>query len=206
MPRPAPVTVSFGADVLCGDVFLSSFELSLSSASPIAFSGLAEGVTSFPGDSVGDAMNNCKLDSGSAILVDRSTQFPRGDTSPQEEITRCVKRPVSVISSSFDSPYSRHRKSLVQDSAREKKRSLTLHSNRLEDIIQCANENQDHRVLVTSASFPYHVEWVSASWSRVCGWSCDEILGERILSVIPFNVGSEDSQFPRTHVFCHQLC
>ena len=203
MPRPAPVTVSFGADVLCGDVFLSSFELSLSSASPITFSGMAEEASSFPVENVGNAMNNDELDSGSALLVDRLTQLPRGDTTPQEEITRRVKRPVSVISSSFDSPYSRHRKSLVQDSAIVTKRSFTLPSNRLEDIIQCANENQDHRVLVTSASFPYHVEWVSASWSRVCGWSCDEILGECIHSVILFNVGSEDSQSPRTHVFCH---
>lgn len=178
MLRPAPITVSFGADVLCGDVFLSSFELSSSSTSPIAFSNMRSESSSHHTENVHSSMKDDKPDLGRAI------PFSREEVTPQEEITRCVKRPVSVISSSFDSPYSRHRKSFVEDSARESMRSVTLHSNRLEDIIQCAKENQDYRVLVTSASFPYHVEWVSASWSKVCGWSCDEILGKYFPSSI----------------------
>lgn len=83
-----------------------------------------------------------------------------------------------------------------------------LISNRLEDIIQCSNtgktnspadqlthfnstplhlltadlnqffSDKNARILITSASYPFHVEWVNSEWSRKCGWSSDEILGD----------------------------
>ena len=49
-------------------------------------------------------------------------------------------------------------------------------SNRLEDILQCSG-GLGQRVVVTSATFPYHVEWTNTEWSKACGWQSDEILG-----------------------------
>ena len=51
-----------------------------------------------------------------------------------------------------------------------------IRSNRLEDILQCS-ENVSQRIVVTSATYPYHVEWINSVWSKACGWRSDEILG-----------------------------
>ena len=51
-----------------------------------------------------------------------------------------------------------------------------IESNRLEDILQCS-ENLSQRIVVTSATYPYHVEWINSVWSKACGWRSDEILG-----------------------------
>jgi hypothetical protein len=49
-------------------------------------------------------------------------------------------------------------------------------SNRLEDILQCS-QGLGQRIVVTSATYPYHVEWINSEWSKACGWQSDEILG-----------------------------
>ena len=56
-------------------------------------------------------------------------------------------------------------------------------SNRLEDILQCSNILRQ-RVVVTSATYPYHVEWTNSEWSKACGWQSDEILGIKFMSVV----------------------
>jgi hypothetical protein len=50
-------------------------------------------------------------------------------------------------------------------------------NNRLEDIIQCSHSDKTQKLLVFSASFPYHIEWANGEWSKVSGWSSDEIIG-----------------------------
>ena len=49
-------------------------------------------------------------------------------------------------------------------------------SNRLEDIIACSKSG-GQKFLVFSSSFPYHIEWANCEWSKVSGWSSDEVLG-----------------------------
>ena len=49
-------------------------------------------------------------------------------------------------------------------------------SNRLEDILQCTH-GVGQRVVVTSATYPYHVEWTNTEWTKACGWQSDEIVG-----------------------------
>ena len=43
------------------------------------------------------------------------------------------------------------------------------------------SSDKNARILITSASYPFHVEWVNSEWSRKCGWSSDEILGNLIV-------------------------
>jgi len=48
----------------------------------------------------------------------------------------------------------------------------------LEDILQCSNDSgPGQRVVVYSATFPYHIEWISSQWSKACGWKSEEVLG-----------------------------
>jgi PAS domain-containing protein len=46
---------------------------------------------------------------------------------------------------------------------------------RLEDVFHSSYNNET--LLITSATAPFHVEWVSPAWSEVFGWSLDEVLG-----------------------------
>ena len=62
-------------------------------------------------------------------------------------------------------------------------------SNRLEDILQCP-EVFGQRVIVTSATYPYHVEWTNSEWSKACGWQSDEILGKFFISFVVFPIAS----------------
>ena len=57
-------------------------------------------------------------------------------------------------------------------------------SNRLEDIIQCSVDDKSQKILVFSSSFPYHIEWANSEWSKVSGWSSDEIVGEPIDHIV----------------------
>lgn len=57
---------------------------------------------------------------------------------------------------------------------------LSIASNRLEDVIRCSSEAQSQKFLVFSSSFPYHIEWANSEWSKVSGWSSDEIIGKHI--------------------------
>lgn len=54
-------------------------------------------------------------------------------------------------------------------------------SNRLEDVIQCSFDDKCQKFLVFSSSFPYHIEWANSEWSKVSGWSSDEIVGMFLL-------------------------
>jgi PAS domain S-box-containing protein len=47
-------------------------------------------------------------------------------------------------------------------------------SARLEDILR---DTSAERILLTSATPPFHVEWVSQGWSKAFGWSLDEVIG-----------------------------
>lgn len=51
-------------------------------------------------------------------------------------------------------------------------------SNRLEDVIACPKDCKGQKFLVFSSSFPYHIEWANCEWSKVSGWSSDEVLGK----------------------------
>ena len=64
------------------------------------------------------------------------------------------------------------------DSLSEKVKKL-LTSNRLDDIIRSSSIHEEPHpmVLITSATAPYHVEWVNREWSDTFGWSCEEIVG-----------------------------
>jgi hypothetical protein len=57
--------------------------------------------------------------------------------------------------------------------------SFTLNPRKLSliDVFIFFLEGPKLCVLITSASYPFHVEWVSSDWSKKCGWSSDEILG-----------------------------
>lgn len=68
----------------------------------------------------------------------------------------------------------------------------SITSNLLEDILQCS-QGAVQRVVVTSATYPYHVEWTNSDWSKACGWQSDEILGKEILPT------SEQNRFSDHH-------
>jgi PAS domain S-box-containing protein len=51
---------------------------------------------------------------------------------------------------------------------------------RLQDLLQCDLKDKNGaslRILITSATAPFHIEWVSKGWCEEFGWSSDEILG-----------------------------
>jgi hypothetical protein len=148
----------------CGDVFLSSFEWSPPSPRKNVFAS-----TNFLKGCFEELNQSRKVDLPSAV---KSAQ------NLQEEASICAKRPSSNISpdSSSSLLHGFNRNEVV----REKKRPCVIGSNSLHDVIQCISEDQDIKLIVTSASFPYHIEWVSSAWSKMCGWSCDEVLGEYI--------------------------
>ena len=54
-----------------------------------------------------------------------------------------------------------------------------LKINRLDDIVQISPVEGEPApiLLVTSATAPYHVEWVNREWSEAFGWSAEQILG-----------------------------
>jgi hypothetical protein len=54
---------------------------------------------------------------------------------------------------------------------------LSIASNRLEDVIRCSCEDKSQKFLVFSSSFPYHIEWANSEWSKISGWSSDEVIG-----------------------------
>jgi hypothetical protein len=56
-------------------------------------------------------------------------------------------------------------------------------NNRLEDIIQCSQSDKSQKLFLFSASFPYHIEWANSEWSKVSGWSSDEIIGMKYLYI-----------------------
>ena len=146
----------------CGDVFLSSFEWSSPSLRKNMFAS-----TNFLKGCFED-LNQCrKVELPSAV---KSTQ------NLHEKTSICTKRPSSYMSpdSSSSMLHGFNRNEVV----REKKRPCVIGSNSLHDVIQCKTDDQDIKLIVTSASFPYHIEWVSGAWSKMCGWSCDEVLGE----------------------------
>ena len=64
----------------------------------------------------------------------------------------------------------------LSDPQKPENAEYVIQSNRLEDILQCS-ENVSQRIVVTSATYPYHVEWINSVWSKACGWRSDEILG-----------------------------
>ena len=153
----------------CGDVFLSSFEWS--PPSPKKKNMFAS--TNFLKGCFEELNQSRKVDLPNAV---KSTQ------SQQEEVSICAKRPSSYMSPDNSSSvlYGFNRNEVV----RVKKRPCVIGSNSLHDVIQCTTDDQDIKLIVTSASFPYHIEWVSSAWSKMCGWSCDEVLGEYISFLI----------------------
>ena len=64
-------------------------------------------------------------------------------------------------------------------------------SNLLEDILQCS-QGVVQRIVVTSATYPYHVEWTNSDWSKACGWQSDEILGTENFLPHPSHYLSDD--------------
>ena len=56
---------------------------------------------------------------------------------------------------------------------------LSIASNRLEDVIRCSSGDKSQKFLVFSSSFPYHIEWANSEWSKISGWSSDEVVGKR---------------------------
>lgn len=56
------------------------------------------------------------------------------------------------------------------------KQSL-LESKCLADVIQCANEHQHLKLVVTSVDYPFHIEWLSSDWSKLMGWNSEDVLG-----------------------------
>lgn len=60
-------------------------------------------------------------------------------------------------------------------------------SNKLEDIIQCA-QDKNEKLLVFSSSYPYHIEWANSEWSKISGWSSDEIVGMYVCYIICYYI------------------
>ena len=186
-----PIDTSVGAgdcgEIACGDVFLTSFEWSTASSnaslSSDSDSQRTEKDCLYQG-SEASSVHNYVADLRRAASGGKVPQTVESQkvVSSQEGV-KCIKRPVSVISSNSSgsrSPTNResNREYADSDNSRVTKKPYTLPSNRLADIIQCYNGHQDQRVLITSASYPYHVEWVSSAWSKMCGWTSDEVLGK----------------------------
>lgn len=44
---------------------------------------------------------------------------------------------------------------------------------KLDDIIAIRHD----RMMITAASYPFHIEYCNSGWTQFCGWSCDEVLG-----------------------------
>lgn len=175
MYRAVSGTASEAPSARCGDVFLASFEwpsssppktLKSSDATETAKSSEKDGISIYD-----DSRKN------ETVITEEmsSTQM-----NSAEEISKRMKRPSSFMSSECASVLQKSK--LENDCIQDTKRPCVLASNNLQDIIQCGTGDQNQKLIVTSASFPYHVEWVSSSWSNMCGWSCDEVLGKSVFA------------------------
>lgn len=161
--------VTNASSARCGDIFLSTFEWSPPSPIPanVSCGDNSKNVGVKSDKRVTKCMRGKMNDSASASTSDQQ--------NVDSELGRSTKRPFSLMSHSVSSI----EKDTFERGLRiDTKQSSVLTSNRLEDVIQCGSSDHCPKVVVTSASFPYHVEWVSSSWTKTCGWSCDEILGE----------------------------
>lgn len=57
--------------------------------------------------------------------------------------------------------------------------NIDIHSNNrleLQNLLNCS-QTAGQKLILTSASYPFHVEWVNNEWQSACGWQSDEILG-----------------------------
>ena len=115
----------------------------------------------------------------SALCMDEPTDCDAGSTRPDEYLhPACL-----ALRSLSDTEKSLRRKSSFIGGATDfgdcKDRCVT--SNRLEDVIQYSRDDKTQKFLVFSSSFPYHIEWANSEWSKISGWSSDEILGKCFL-------------------------
>jgi hypothetical protein len=49
----------------------------------------------------------------------------------------------------------------------------------LEEFLE---RDEKKMLMLTSACSPFHIEWVNSAWSKICGWSSEEIQGAEICS------------------------
>lgn len=165
----------------CGDVFLASFEWPSPSPPKTPTSAQTSEVAK-----AHDRRDGISIyDDSKKNEPDITEQLATTQLNSAEEISKRTKRPSSFMSSECASVLrkTKQENNCIQDT----KRPCVLASNNLQDIIQCGSGDQNQKLIVTSASFPYHVEWVSRSWSTMCGWSCDEVLGKNSV-VVPIEL------------------
>lgn len=174
MYRAVSSTVSETPSSRCGDVFLSSFEWPSPSPPKTPTSSDATDIAKTSGRADGISIYDDKKKND----TDSTTMLATAQLNSAEEISRRTKRPSSFMSPETSSVLRKSKQE--NDCSQDTKRPCVLASNNLQDIIQCGTGDQNQKLIVTSASYPYHVEWVSSSWSRLCGWSCDEVLGKRV--------------------------
>jgi hypothetical protein len=93
--------------------------------------------------------------------------------------SRNGKRSISYLS--YENGLPHHQQEI---GAKEFKKHAILESNRLEDVIQCATEHQRHKLCVTSANYPFHIEWINCDWTNFCGWASEEVIGYNYLFYI----------------------
>jgi hypothetical protein len=146
----------------CGDVFWASCEWSLKSTTSSNSTIASVDIKQI------ENIIDCKI-------TEADGKPP--DANDTEIRSRNGKRPISYISFENGLPHNRI------EMAKEFKKHAILESNRLEDVIQCANEHQRYKLIVTSANHPFHIEWVSSEWTKICGWASEEVLGDNSLHV-----------------------
>jgi hypothetical protein len=118
---------------------------------------------------------DCKLAEAKGIPPEppdgKISELPDGKTR-----SRNGKRSVSYLS--YENGLPHHQQ---ESGAKEFKKHAILESNRLEDVIQCATEHQRHKLVVTSANYPFHIEWINSDWTKLCGWASEEVIGYNYL-------------------------
>jgi hypothetical protein len=100
-----------------------------------------------------------------------------------ERRLRNGKRSISYLS--YENGLPHHQQEI---GVKEFRKHAILKSNRLEDVIQCASEHQGHKLCVTSANYPFHIEWINSDWTKLCGWASEEVLGYNSLFYIFSNL------------------
>jgi PAS domain-containing protein len=131
----------------------------------------------------------------SASYTEKSISWSSWSTSltiPDEDDQQMIVDDHRTIEADYQHPNRQRLRSLSMDEKKLHRKSSFIGSktdfgdcedrgvasNLLEDIIQCSTKDRKQKILIFSSSYPYHIEWANSEWSKISGWSSDEISGK----------------------------